>query len=288
MRTLETLTIYLAIGAPFGVSYFIHHRMQAGRVVQVAKAHLIAALWPLVLIGYFFKRRFVRSSADASVRSHDERENKLDGAWKAFVAALYQVEDAASLLSDRDREKLERDARNVRESAEKFLALSASVANAAPGEPPSERELELLRIAGRTGDDLMVGGACVKRRNAVRLEQHHARARMEVLDGLAALGDRSDAAQLAGEANAADLRRLSLAVLGLFGRALDLFSLVEDEAAAMSTAQLLNDECKRLRRLASMEKAAEVESETGVELCTTHTSRLSHAPSTGLTTLRQG
>jgi hypothetical protein len=287
MRTLETLTIYLAIGAPFGVSYFIHYRIQAGRVVRVAKAHLIAALWPLVVVGYFFKRLFVGAS-DEPAHGGDGREDKINGAWKSFVAAVYQVEDAASLLRDCDREKLERDLRGIRDSAEKFLELSASLATAAPSGQPSERELELLRVAGRSGADLLVGGNCVQRRNAARLEQHHARARMEVLDELTALGERSDAAQLAREANAADLRRLSIAVLGLFGRALDLLSLVEDEAAAMILAQLLNDECKRLRRFASIVKAAEVISGTGDELCTTHTSRLSHAPSTGLTTLQQG
>lgn len=288
MRTLETLTIYLAIGAPFGVSYFIHHRRPVGRVIRVAKANLIVALWPLVLFRYFFNRLFTRASNDFPAYVQDNFEKKIDGAWRSFLAALYQVADAASQLRDSDREKLEQDARTVRESAEKFLALSANLASAAPGGHPSERELELLRIAGRTGDDLLVGGTCVQRRNAARLEQHHARARMEVLDGLAALGDRTDAAQLTDDANADDLRRLSLVVLGLFGRALDLFSLVEDDAAAMTMAQLLNDECKRLRRFAALAKAAEQEFGTGEQSCTTHTSRLSHAPSTGLTTLQQG
>src|SRR5437588_396514 len=64
---------------------------------------------------------------------------------------------------------------------------SHSIAKAAAA--PTPRELELCRIAGRAGDDLLAAGRCVHRRNVTRLLAHRERSRSELVHALADVRD---------------------------------------------------------------------------------------------------
>ena len=141
--------------------------------------------------------------------------------------------------------------RTVRETVEKYVELTTLAAEANPDAPPSEREMELYRVAGRSGDDLLLAGQCIRRRNAARLVIHQARARMELLHALAEIREIIGTTALT-ETLAA--RRLSVALLRVYGNAFDLLSLLEDESAAMSIARLLNSECARLRHLEALSR----------------------------------
>ncbi len=289
MRLSETITIYMAAGAPFAVSYFLHQRPANSRARLLLKSALTGFLWPLVALKFFLIREAVQKSEPAAGQALQPHEEKVEAARKSLQATIYTVQDLAAGAFGREREKLERTAYLLRESVEKYIGLSNAVAEASAGAPPDDRELELFRVAGRKGDDLLLAGSCIHRRNVARLREHHARARTELLHAFAEIGEVAGGPRVeAGGANAAASRRLSIETLGLYVRAVDLLSLLEDEAAAMSVAQLLNQECQRLRRLQAASEGHETKPETREGLCIAHTSRLPRAPSPNETGLAQG
>src|SRR5205814_10533968 len=77
----------------------------------------------------------------------------------------------------------------ARECVERYAGLALACAGAREDAAPAPRELELCRIAGRAGDDLLAAGRCVHRRNVTRLLAHRERARSELVHALADVRD---------------------------------------------------------------------------------------------------
>jgi hypothetical protein len=279
MRLSETITIYLAAGAPFAVSYFLHARRDRGRAHLMLKAIAAGLLWPLAALRLVLARQPQPSPEEVGAQLH---ETKLDETKRSLLAALREVSQLSSEAFGAACEKLERAACVLRDSVEKYIGLAQAAAEASEDAPPDEREMELCRVAGRRGDDLLMAGRCVHRRNVARLKEHHARARTQLLHALAEIGEAVEIELQPMAANAAAAHRLSLAILRLYGQAIDLLSLSDDASAAMRAAQLLNQECARLRRLQAAEH------EKGEESCTTHTARPSLASLSNRTPLAQG
>jgi hypothetical protein len=157
----------------------------------------------------------------------------------------------------------------ARESVERYAGLALAVAHTDADAPPTERELELCRIAGRKGDDLLLAGRCFHRNNFTRLVAHRERAREELLHALAEVREahteqRADARRASSDASLA--ARLSEATLQVCARAVELFSAFDDRASAARVARLLDAECARLRRLQLADAAHERAAEG--ELCT--------------------
>lgn len=290
MRLSETITIYLAVGAPFAVSYFLRQQAAAGRAHLLLKTTVTGLLWPLVAMKILYarlRRALMRAklNEEPALQPHAE---KIDGARRNLLGALHAVRELATDAPGVESEKLERAVYVLRDSVEKFVGLAQAVKETRPDGAPDERELELCRIAGRKGDDLLLAGRLAHRRNVARLREHHARARTELLHALAEIREAADGLHPATAANLEAARRLSVETLRLYGRAVDLLSLMEEASAAMSVAQLLNQECARLRRMPAAEEAQASGYETGEGLCTAHTSRLSRAPLSRETRLAQG
>jgi hypothetical protein len=155
-------------------------------------------------------------------------------------------------------EELEQSIRSAREGTEKYVGLTLALAEMKLDDAPAGREMELCRIAGREGEDLLLAGRCIHRRNVSRLVASHARARTELLHTLAAVreinGDRLNTASPLTMA----AQHLSVAVLKFYGQAINLLSLLEDETAARATARLLDAECARLRKLEALVNASSV------------------------------
>lgn len=253
MQLSETITIYLAIAAPFGVNYFLRERAGAGRhhARSLFKASVAGLLWPLAAVASLLSRQ-----ASLSRASTHEREGRADesatgraaAAERQLFAALERMRELA-LKSPVAVEELEQKVRSAREGFEKYLGLTEALLNADPDAEPANREMELCRVAGRSGDDLLLAGRCVRRRNVTRLILHQARSRTELLDALAALREliSNASARSATELRAA--RHTSVAMLRFYGHAINLLSLLEDESAVRNAAGLLDMECARLRRL---------------------------------------
>ena len=288
MRLSETITIYLAAGAPFAVSYFLHARTHRGRAQLLLRAFAAGLLWPLAALRIFFARHPQNAAADLVEIAEQLHEEKIDEAKRNLLSALHAVSEMANGAFGGACEKLERAACVLRDSVERYVGLAHAAGEADADAQPNASEFELFRIAGRRGEDLRLAGRCVHRRNVARLVEHQARARTELLHALAEIREAAESERPQLFANASAARRLSLVTLKLYGHAVELLSLLEDTDAAMRAAQLLNQECARLRRLQPAGADAAPEHQTGEDLCTAHTSRPSLAPLSNRTTLAQG
>jgi len=298
MLLSELAIIYLATAAPFGVSRFLTRNAQGVRRSHALADCAAAALaWPLTALMLLFKSAKARADKAKSVdESASSDEQSVENVKRSTINAIRAVEDllvkACGLKSEAERHTLFAACASV----ERYAGLALACVGLREDAAPSERELELCRITGRTGDDLLVAGRCIHRRNVSRLLAHRERARAELVHALADAGDVAHAIystsrpfhspkQTGGEA----AKRISEALLHAFSRAIELLSRFDDRAAVVGVARLLDAECARLRRLEARDEAATpVRPNEGVGQCTTQavhtafaTQRLPTTTSTG-------
>ena len=254
MRLSETITIYLAVGAPFSVNYFLQEQGNAKqhRVRSLLKAAGAGLLWPLIAVSGFLWRSpsaVPSSSTTQGESAIDERmSQKISAAQNQLFMALSVVQELLEKSASK-REELEQSMRAVREAVEKYVGLTLTLAETSLDASPASREMELCRIAGREGDDLLLAGRCIHRRNVTRLISHQARSRVELLHALAAVRETDGARLPRSLPDGSAARQLSAGLLKFYGEAINLLTLLEDESAATSVARLLDAECARLRSL---------------------------------------
>ncbi len=270
MKLSEAITIYLAAGASFGVYNFLREQNPASRFHTFVRAARAAILWPLAAAKILRPRQRPnegRAAGTINDQASAQFVERIGQAKRKLLASLYRLFELLNLSSGGEREKMESASRTVRETVEKYVELTMVAAVANADAPPTGRELELFRIAGRKGDDLLLAGRCIHRRNAARLVAHQARARTELLHALAEI--REVVNGVTASTNVVAARHLSVETLRFYACAFDLLSLLEDESAAIIIARLLDAECARLRRLEALSRK---ESQTGrEERCPTQT-----------------
>ncbi len=290
MRLTETMTIYLAAGAPFGVSAYLREQSQpSGEARKLAHAAAALLFWPLALIAILF--RFNRHQVDEGSLDNDTRaEAKIDESTRAFLRAVQKTLELAR-TPRAAAEEVERTLYALRESMEQYVGLARSEAEEDSDGAPVKHEMELNRIAGRRGDDLIVAGRCVHRRNVARLIARRRRARTRLLHALAELRveegnspDGDDAGMDAGSVR----REMSEARLEIFNRAIDLLSLLDDTSAVACAARLMDAECSRLRRLQEANQEQAHASAFVEERCTEHRPQLIFRDRPRETTFSQG
>ncbi|HVF45243.1 MAG TPA: hypothetical protein VM936_19610 [Pyrinomonadaceae bacterium] len=293
MLLSELAIIYLAAAAPFGVARFLKDQTENARAPRrLLKATASALAWPLAAPRMLLGRARASSVGDRAddARAHTERGVEL--VKRSAVNSLREVEDLLveaggdSGLREEERHALFA----ARECVERYAGLSLACASADEGEAPSERELELCRIAGRAGDDLLTAGRCVHRRSVTRLLAHRERARAELIHSLAGAcevthGFHAGAGGVHTQAHAGgDARvQISEAMLRALARAIELMSLFDDRGAVVSAARLLDAECARAGRLARGAAHARPGAKEGAEPCTTraaHTAFATQPPTT--------
>ena len=282
MRLSEAITIYLAAGAPFGVTSFLHQQPSRRRALALFKATGAMLLWPLAASAILLARqRHKHDTARANGKSFDPPVGeKVEQAQRDLLASVYRVYEMAQGSFGKEREKMEPSACKIRESVEKYTGLSRVRVEINSDAMPDRREMELCRVAGRKGDDLLLAGLCIRRRNVARINAHLERARTELVHALAELREQVDVNRLSAHTSAQPLCLLSEAILETYGHAIEMFSLLDDRRAAMSVARLLDVECARLRRLeASSAENAREGWAFGEEQCIPHAT---HTLSTGL------
>lgn len=274
MRLSESITIYLAAGASFGVSrYLCALGLNRNRARAAAEGLTAALLWPFVAAAILIKQvRHIREGdgreeADARVRE------RVEDAKRMFIISINNVLECVRTSRTTGRTSLEQTLYALRESAEQYVGLCLIEADADEDAVPAAREAELARISGRRGHDLRVAARCVHRRNVSRIKAHHRRERARLLRKLAELGAGAGTPPLPEQDEMDWRRKMTQARLELYLRAADLFSLLEDERAAQDTAQLIDAECSILRRLRETDEAAP-RSAYGEERCTGHSPQL--------------
>jgi hypothetical protein len=295
MRLSETITIYLAAGAPFGLYNFLRGPNRAGGFRSSMRAVCAALLWPVAAAAILFSRRRADKLGPdgAAERASAEFVEKVEQAQHNLMTSLYGVTELALASAGVETAKVERVSCAVRESVEKYVGLTLAAAECDPKAEPSVREQELCRVAGRRGDDLLLAGRCTHRRNVARLITHQARARTELLHALAEIreaGGRPDVSAAYAPALARDARRgarhLSVATVRFYCHAFSLLSLLEDEKASASVARLLDAECSRLRRLEELSQKEPFQTEE--ETCNTRSFQTIYAAGSQFRAANQG
>jgi hypothetical protein len=269
MRLSETITIYLAAGAPFGVATYIYEQACSRRTLALVKAAAAMLLWPFAASAILVargRRRGRRADVDETFMDAPEG-GKVARAQRDLLASVYRVYELMQTSGGLEREKTECAARVIRESVEKYTGLAMAAAEMKLRVTPDSREMELCRISGRTGDDLLLAGLCIQRRNRARLDAHRTRARAELVHALAEMHE-TIASGLDSEPRGRVASKLSEAILTSYGQAIEIFSLLDDREAVMSMARLLDVECARLRRLAAANVEGARERPFGEEQCT--------------------
>jgi hypothetical protein len=285
MLLSQTITIYLAVGASFGVHSFLRLRNDLGLARTLLRVACTTLLWPLVATRTLAASQKVEardSGRASSVEISYHPAAKVEQARRRLLDSLYGIGELEQEASGRQSHEIEQSARAFRECVEKYSGLTMAAAELDSDAAPSEHELELYRVAGRKGDDLLTAGRCIQRRNAARLIAHQARARIELLHTLAEI--REIAGKAASRLSPDTAHQMSVAILRLYGHALEFLSLHEDETAALSVRRLLEAECGRLRRLLALNlKEQSEQAPKEEESCAAHAPRLAF---TGLSQTR--
>jgi hypothetical protein len=281
MLLSELFIIYFAAAAPFGVSRFLSEHANGARTRPALRKAVLAALaWPVTSLQTLLGRAASRGNARADVESDALDSRAVEQATRATVNALRAVED---LLACADK-SLNPESRhaffNARECVERYSGLALACASTDAGASPSPREMELCRIAGRAGDDLLVAGRCVHRRNAARLFAHRERARAELVRALAcvrALADDIYAARqtsgCAAQSNGNGAGRLPSmlpsALKSALASVVKLASLFDDAATKDELSRLLDERGRAGQAEPRAEFAPGADSREGEEPCTT-------------------
>ncbi len=292
MRWSEPITIYLAAGAPFGVSRYLCVEKRQGRLRAVLEGAGIAFFWPLMGAAILFKRLRHLESEKASGRAVEARgSSRVEEAVHAFMVSVNEMLEVIRLARCWERDGTERALYALREGAEQYAGLARVEAETQSDAQPAAHEMELARISGRLGDDLLVAGRCAHRRNVSRIKSRYERERARLLRKLRELRQEEESLPpiYREEAVAAERRKLSEARLEIYLRATDLFSLLEDAGAARSAAVLLYEERSCLQRLLSESgEDARVSVFQGEERCTEQSPQLMYKDRLKETTFTQG
>jgi hypothetical protein len=229
-------------------------------------------LWPL-LVAAILTKRLRHLSEDGEIEERDAHaREKIEDARRAFVVAVNRMLEATRRTRTIKREATEATLYAVREAVEQYVGLAGVVANLNEDGPPASHEMELARVSGRRGSDLLRAGHCAHRRNVSRIRTHYERERARLLGKLSELRA-EEGNSLPPDAcdEASEHECLSEARLEIYLRAGDLFSLLEDERASRLVAQLSDAEGSDSRRLQETKILARGPRSCGEEQCTNAT-----------------
>lgn len=273
MRVNEAITIYLAVGAPFGVCRLFEAAPGSGRMRRLISALTTMVLWPVVALRMLIEAGRSLLSRNASANTAVGREAKIERAQRNLLNVLGDLRDTHKGTEDA-RKAVENATYLARAGVERFVGLTEALRENGVDCEPAARELELFRIAGHTKGDQLLAGKCIHRRNVARLVEHQAKARTDLLHSLADVSEivgRSNGAMDEIGANNGSAERLNQLAHDLYARAFDLFCLIEDSEAAIAAARLM-DQAGAPRRDDSRRKDyAPTYSGAEEESCTTST-----------------
>jgi hypothetical protein len=246
MRLSEPITIYLAAGASFGVSRYLHAQSRSSRRRALVEGVGAALLWPVVAAAILLRR----------LRHVDETKEEPDAlveeAAHAFVSSVNKMLEASRRMKV---PKMEQALFALREGVQQYVGLM----NVKADRGPAPYEMELARVSGRRGEDLLLAGRCMQRRNVSRIRARYERERSSLLRKLAELRAEEENSDAVCHEDSSGTIAVAMAEarLEIYNRAAALFALVEDGRAAEIAAHLVDEERSHLFRL----------EETSVEAC---------------------
>lgn len=252
MRLSEPITIYLAVGASFGVSSYLRAVESRTNSLRAGlKGFTTAILWPLVAAAILLGRQRHVDERRAAAEDSAQPGARIEKGARALVIAVNEMLEITRRSSGVRREEMERTLYTLRESAEQYAELSVAEVAAEREAAPAAYEMELARISGRRGDDLLVAGRCAHRRNLSRIKARYERERSRLLRALSQLRmeDGDSLPAYPDDAERVERRQMSEARLKIYVQATELFSLLEDAQAAGVASRLLGVERYGLQQL---------------------------------------
>ncbi|HEX8921525.1 MAG TPA: hypothetical protein VF766_08595, partial [Pyrinomonadaceae bacterium] len=120
MRLSEAITIYLAVGASFGVYNLLREQKPGSRFHLFLKTIRAAILWPLAASKILFSRRSPgrgKQSSEAE-KARAQFSEKINQAHSDLLASLHSVSCLTQVSSDEESAKVERASCVVREFVE--------------------------------------------------------------------------------------------------------------------------------------------------------------------------
>jgi hypothetical protein len=188
MRPIDLIIIYLVVGAPFAARRVAEDAPKvASRSYRAAiNSSLVSLkeglLWPWSLARVFSSRLKQRKSTPATARGQNHSP------WSPVEHSLNLCLAALNDLALIDRHEafgqstsIESIYRDTRDTLEKYAGLTLALALSSADQTPAPHEFELARLSGVDGDELLIAGLCIHRRNQSRLKLHQQSSRTELL-----------------------------------------------------------------------------------------------------------
>lgn len=171
MTFTEFLTIYLAIGAPFGAYYFLKKRLKDPNLFLILKSVAVTLIW------FVFAARLIKyhllliQNTQSNANLDFLRGSKIEAASQNLQKAYAKLPSCKASISFFE----------FRETLERYIGLTLAVQSSSLSSPAPEHELEIFRIAGFEKGDLQLAGKLFHRKNYSRLHHHQERARRDFL-----------------------------------------------------------------------------------------------------------
>ena len=176
MRLVDFIVIYLAAGAPFAARQLMG-TSGPRTVLPVLKSVAHGITWPLSLLNYL-------SGRSSTARNTVSPVCGVDVALLQFVNDLDLLSFSVFSNTDPQSSAFEDVIKRVRLAAEKYAALTLAMGEMAHDDSPAPHQSELARIAGLTGDDLLIAGICAHRQSFLKLAAQRTKSRNELFDDL--------------------------------------------------------------------------------------------------------
>lgn len=164
MTVTEFLIVYLSIGAPFGVYFFLNHRTYSFAFLIKAIA---AALFWCFYAGILIVRRSDKFTKTQSA-SDSNGDSKVEQATRTLLALYSEIPASGKNIPFFD----------FRETVERYIGLTSALNDAAQS---SFYENEVFKIGGRANQDLSLANVCLQRKNLRRLKLHQQQARIDFI-----------------------------------------------------------------------------------------------------------
>lgn len=169
MRLSEIITIYLAIGAPFGVYVYVQAEKPRNIIEVWLKTFGAMFIYPLFLFNSVRGFFLVADSRQTFASESDLEAQKLETLQRDLTGKVFGNNTKELNLFD------------FREILERYIGLSLAWRDSVPGTTIAAQELEIFRLSGRTDDDLKLAAGILQRRNFLRLQSHQIQARRDFL-----------------------------------------------------------------------------------------------------------
>jgi hypothetical protein len=234
----ELLTIYLSIGAPFGVASFLMEKGSLHYTNSLTRAISIMLLWPFtafnLLLTYLKSIQIKPVDGETYLSLLTETQAKL----KESLSKIEEFDNNSDNQSS---------IQNLYLKMEDYIEISISYKEESGRVQPASQHIDLYRIAGRKGEDLTTASLCMKRRNISRLKRRLQQSQDELSKALDTFNKDVWLHHARECSDRTVIYRFNLVVVQLYGQIANIFLILNDKEMAQRIERLLETEMEKKR-----------------------------------------